>query len=208
VVNKKLLIVHNERPIFDEILMNWRSLAGDREIEPLPLDQLDAHLAQTDRLKGAGVFIALDSWHLNFRRLAAMHRFVLAGLVPETLISVGAHVGKNVKMGANCYIAPGAVIEDSVQLGNNVFVGAFAHIGRATVIKHSVWISRKSEIGQSVEIGSFTVVGENTTVGSGLKIGSYVAIEGRPRVIESVAERTFYLPEFNSPVQILKSPER
>ncbi len=197
--NGKLFLIHNNRPIFNELLLQWKIEQPEREIVPVDLDEVASLL--TDFEPGAGVFIALDSWHLNFKRLEVFHQFALKGIMAEALVCRSASVPAGFKAQPNTYIGPGAIVELGCKIGHNSYIGAYAQIGAGSVVKNSVWIGRKADVGANVSIGSYVVIGEKVAIRSGLKVGSYVTLE-RPVVDRDVDDKTFVLERFEKPLWI------
>ena len=128
-------------------------------------------------------------------------------------LAVGAQasVGRNVRLGADCVIDRGAVIEDNVQVGDNCRLGPGALIGAGTQVGHRSVIHGGARIGgegfafyptgtghrrlphrggcvieDDVEIGANTTIDRGslgtTVVGAGTKIDNLVQIAHNVRI--------------------------
>ena len=53
------------------------------------------------------------------------------------------YISETAKVGENCDIRHGVIIEDNVVIGNNCFIGEYAHITEGTVIDDYVYIGAK-----------------------------------------------------------------
>ena len=81
------------------------------------------------------------------------------------------YISESAKVGKDCIIQLGAVIEDDVVIGDNCLIGYY------TIINSGVKIGNKSEI------LPFCFIAENVTIGSKVKILEYADI-GKLSVIE------------------------
>ena len=69
---------------------------------------------------------------------------------PGTLVMSGAHVGHDAQVGAECRIAPNAVVCGLVTIGNNVKVGAGAVIKQRVTIGNNVVIGAQSMVTKDI----------------------------------------------------------
>ena len=79
-------------------------------------------------------------------------------------ISSQAIIHNTAKIGKNCEISPGVVVEANVEVSNNCKIKANAVIGRGCIIGSNTIIDRGATL-------SFCIVGANTIIHQGVRIG-------------------------------------
>lgn len=82
-----------------------------------------------------------------------------------SLISPGASIGKNTKIGTGCVIPGWTVISSDVSIGNHVSIGVFC------------------DIGHDVKIGNCCHIGAYTFMGGGVDIGDCVTCHPRVNIL-------------------------
>jgi UDP-3-O-[3-hydroxymyristoyl] glucosamine N-acyltransferase len=86
-------------------------------------------------------------------------QFGKSGIEQPSFVSPTATLGKDVYIGAFCYISDGVVLEDGVKVFPNSFIGERTHVGRETRIHAGVKIHHQTVIGQRCVIHSGAVIG-------------------------------------------------
>jgi UDP-3-O-[3-hydroxymyristoyl] glucosamine N-acyltransferase len=97
-----------------------------------------------------------------FAKLLEMHdaqRHDKVGYEQPSYISPKARIGKDVYIGAFCYIADGAEIGDGAKIFPNCFVGADSRIGAGTRLHAGVKVYDRCTIGARCIVHSGTVIG-------------------------------------------------
>lgn len=87
------------------------------------------------------------------------HRSEKYGYEQPNYISPKARIGKDVYIGAFCYIADGADIGDGARIFPNCFIGEEARIGQGTRLHAGVKVYARSMIGARCIVHSGTVIG-------------------------------------------------
>ena len=205
---KKKLHIIGCGEICDEITYYWRADEPDREITNIDPEAL-ADFLQNDKLllRQDAFFVALDNDLLNLKRLGFINQLVQEGLKVETFVSRLAVVPPDLKLGFNSYVGPNVIIEPSCRFSFNTFIGVHSHIGSHSTLQHSVWLGKRVTVGQKVNIGNHTVLTDNITIKREVNIGAFTCIEKQMVVHENIAEKTFILEGFQSPLHIIKFSE-
>jgi len=106
---------------------------------------------------------------------------------PDTRLSPGCHIGRDVHIGAHCVLHPGVIIYDGVKLGDHVVLHAGCVLGAdgfGFVPQGGQWIKFPQvghvEIGNDVEIGANSCVDRAalgvTRIGEGSKLDNLVHV--------------------------------
>ena len=117
---------------------------------------------------------------------------------PQSILSKKAHLGKNVVMGAGCFVAHQAYIGPDVQVGDatilntacvvehEVTIGNFCHIAPNATICGRVTIGDSVWVGVGAIIKEGLTIADNVTIGAGavvvqniIKSGVYVGIPAK-----------------------------
>ena len=81
-------------------------------------------------------------------------------------IADSAAIGKNVALGSNLHIGPGAVISDEVTIGDNTRIYANSYIGRGVVIGSDCCIYPGVVIRENCSLGNRVIIHPNSVIGS------------------------------------------
>lgn len=115
-------------------------------------------------------FIALGYRTMRGRR-AVYEKVRDAGYGLINLVSTASHVAKNVQMGENNIILPGAVLEPGVQLGANNVVWSNATICHDAVIGSHNFVAANVTMGGYAQLGDLNFVGFSTTILQHVAVG-------------------------------------
>lgn len=91
------------------------------------------------------------------------------GFKLATYISSRASTWSNLKIGQNCFIGEGSIIQPFVEIKNNSFLFG-ARLGHHCIIGENVLLSGPT-IGGDVSVGDFTFIGLNSVIQQNIKIG-------------------------------------
>ncbi len=115
------------------------------------------------------MFIAIGYHKLNQLR---KEKFQLAQSLGYSLESyLGKNVAKPAKIGANCFIPDGSIIQPFVSIGHNSFIWGGAMIGHHVFIGDHCWITGSANIGGLSKINEECFIGLNATVSNNVTIG-------------------------------------
>jgi len=94
--------------------------------------------------------------------------------VKETGTSQTWYKSETAKIGKNCDIRHGVIIEDGVVIGNNCFIGEYAHVTAGTIIEDSVYIGAKVLMINTEKIAHMRKY-EEKLIGPHIKRGARIA---------------------------------
>jgi len=127
--------------------------------------------------------------------------------VKETGTSQTWYKSETAKIGKNCDIRHGAILEDNVIVGDNCFIGEYAHITAGTIIEDSVYIGAKVLMINSEKIahmrkyeekltGSYIKRGARVSPGaillSGVKVGKNALVGTGALIVHDVPDREIH----------------
>jgi UDP-N-acetylbacillosamine N-acetyltransferase len=114
-------------------------------------------------------------------------------LTPESIISKKAHLGKNVVLGAGCFVAHQAYI------GPDIRVGISTILNTACVVEHEVTIGNFCHIAPNSTICGRVTIGDNVWVGvgaivkEGIRICANVTLGAGAVVVQNITEKGTYV---------------
>jgi len=134
----------------------------DTDFLGLPVLDVDL-LAELYPPGAASVFVAIGYRSIP-ERAKAWRRFADAGWDTPTLISRKAYVAETARLGANCLVMPGVVLEPESTLGHNNLVWSNVTICHDAIIGSDNFFAAGSTIGGEVKVGSRCFFGFTSTV--------------------------------------------
>jgi carbonic anhydrase/acetyltransferase-like protein (isoleucine patch superfamily) len=184
------------------VLRTWKQACPGERIEQLEvpwLDEYEFDLSVLNQLNPDEhqVFIALDERFGNFRQ-AVMER----GVKLISFVHSSAVLGDDVKIGANVFVGPKAMIGHGCRIDYNTVIHAGAHIGMNSRVKASCWIENGVQIGINAEIGNHSIVRTGAIVKDGVKVGSRCEL-GWPKTYSAdVPNKTVFDARYDEPIVI------
>ena len=118
-----------------------------------------------------GMFIAIGYHKLNKTRENKFNEAKLKGYKFVSYISSKNTVWDDLKVGDNCFVMEGNIIQMGVEISDNVFIGVANGIGHNTVIKENCFVT------SNVMIGGFCIIHKNTFIGLSASIRDKTVIE-------------------------------
>jgi sugar O-acyltransferase (sialic acid O-acetyltransferase NeuD family) len=76
------------------------------------------------------------------------------------------------RIGENCFILDGQLLNLDVSIGNNVTMWSGNHVGDRTVIGDHVWIASHVSLAGDVTVGEGCFLGVNASVSNGVRLGA------------------------------------
>jgi acetyltransferase-like isoleucine patch superfamily enzyme len=76
------------------------------------------------------------------------------------------------RIGENCFILDGQLLNLDVSIGNNVTMWSGNHVGDRTVIGDHVWIASHVSLAGDVTVGDGCFLGVNASVSNGVRLGA------------------------------------
>ncbi|MGD6934605.1 MAG: acetyltransferase [Candidatus Bathyarchaeia archaeon] len=105
------------------------------------------------------VFVAVSFTELNHVRARLLETARLKGYRPCSYISPKAFIGKNVKIGENCFIFENVVIQRAAKICDNVTIWTGSSIAHHSVVGANCFIASQ------VAVSGFCCIGENCFLG-------------------------------------------
>jgi sugar O-acyltransferase (sialic acid O-acetyltransferase NeuD family) len=109
------------------------------------------------------LFVAIPSSQLNRLRTRFYLEAKQRGYRLASYVSSRAFVWRNAKVGENCFIFEGNVIQPFVTIGNNCVLWSGNHVGHRSVIRDNVFVASHAVISGYCDIGAGSFIGVNST---------------------------------------------
>jgi sugar O-acyltransferase (sialic acid O-acetyltransferase NeuD family) len=132
------------------------------------------------------IFIAVTYTQLNRVRERLFKQAKSKGYKFATFIHPMAFLGRDVKIGENCFIFEFNNIQRKAEIGNNVIIWAKNHIGHRSIIKDNCYLASGIIISGYCEIGENCFLGVNCSLNDKIKIARDTIIGNGAVVIEDV----------------------
>ena len=151
--------------------------------------------------KAHKIFVALTYMKLNTVRTRLYEEAKRKGFTPISYVSPKAFVWRNVKIGENCFVFEGNVLQPFAKLGNNVILWSGNHIGHHSVIKDNCFISSHVVVSGFVEIGKNCFLGVNSCVIDSKKIAKDCVIGAGAVVLKDTEPGKIYVGNPAQPLE-------
>ena len=106
------------------------------------------------------------------------------------------------KIGENCFILEGAIIQPFVTIGNDVIIWAGSHIGHDSVIGDHTFIAPCAAVSGNVRIERYCFIGINATLRDGISIGEGCVIGAGVTILRNTQAGMVYAAPSVEPTQI------
>jgi len=133
------------------------------------------------------LFVATGYAGVNALRKEKVEAAKNLGYTCATYVSSRAVVMPDVRMGANCFVFEGCLLQSSVTLGDGVIMWSGGHVGHHSTIGDHTFLAPRVAIPGNVSVGAQCFVGTNATLRDGISIGDRCVI-GAGAVLMSDAE--------------------
>ena len=208
-MSAKPLVIIGVAPFADWAAATAREQDPGREVHILALDQRDRFQFDTTPLETLApqqcdAFVALDGRAVNFSRLELVSMLKARGFALARLVSKGARVDPDQRLGENTMVQAGASVSADARVGYNVVIGAGCVIGPGVRIGNSAYLGAGVVIGAGAAIGDNTTIGAGVVIDAGVKIGKQCEISIPGVYGAEVPDKTFYAPGYAGPVRIVK----
>lgn len=133
-------------------------------------------------------FVAISSQRLNRVRQRLFETVKAQGFTCASYVSTRAFVWRNVKIGENCMIFEGNVLQHFVEVGDDCVLWSGNHVGHRTRIGAHTFISSHVVISGFCEIGDHCFLGVNSCFGDELSIADDTVVGAGAVVVKSIGE--------------------
>jgi sugar O-acyltransferase (sialic acid O-acetyltransferase NeuD family) len=143
------------------------------------------------------LFVAVGYTDVNRRRAEIFEQAVSLGYHIPTLVSSRSHCWDDLRIGRNCIVFDGVVVEPNVQLGDDVIAWSGSQISHDSSIGNHCFLGPSAVVLGDVVVGDRSFVGANATIRNGVRVaedsvvgaGTLVKRDTAPGEVYS-AERT------------------
>ena len=133
------------------------------------------------------MFIAISFWGINKKRAEIYESYKRKGYEMVTYISSKTNHWGEFKVGDNCMILEGAIINPFVQIGNNVIINPGAIVSHESIVGNHCFIGANAVINGKTTIGDYCIVGANSTLLERLNIGQKCVIGAGTTITKDMA---------------------
>jgi len=201
----KLLIIGNSFAFeFAEIIGNEMVYS---EIKRVHLDSVDFFNFNISTLEPYpktdwSVFIASDSYAINYARMHLTIKIVSNGYKLATLISQNSTIGSHVKISPGTLISPTSCIMSNVSIGIGTIIGPQCFIGSNSKLDKFVFLNNRVSIGEKSSILQGTSIGSNIFLDDNTFIGKHCEILLQSKNIVQKTDRFFLDKNFSNGMRI------
>tara|TARA_B100001250_G_scaffold412252_1_gene442978 strand:- start:1377 stop:2054 length:678 start_codon:yes stop_codon:yes gene_type:complete len=155
--------------------------------------------------KDIKIFVALGYHNLNRLREENFKYFKSIGFeffsyIPDDLRNFPFKIGRN------CLILPGAIIQPHSVIGDNVFIWNDALIGHHSKIGRNSWLTGGVTIGGLSEIGENCFLGLNASVGPSIGIGDNCILGANTLTTRNISSNSVVVQQ-DTPIHRLNSDQ-
>lgn len=122
--------------------------------------------------KEYAAFVAVGYQGLNSLRTEKFHQLKKMGYTLPSFIDPEYTYSQISKMGENCFVMGGSVLQYGLSMGDNNFIWGGSILGHHSTIGHHNWITSACNISGCVSIGDSNFFAINSTISDNVKIGS------------------------------------
>lgn len=115
-------------------------------------------------------FVAVSYTQLNRVRARLFAETRAKGYTTPSYLSSRAFVWRTAKVGANCFVFEGNVVQHGVELGDDVILWSGNHIGHQAKIRDHVYVASHVVISGFCEIGENSFLGVNACISDRVKV--------------------------------------
>ncbi len=150
-------------------------------------------------------FVAMAYGRLNHDR-ARLYRTVKGmGYELVSYISSRAFVGREVRIGDNCFILEHNVLQRHVTIGDDVVLWSGNHIGHRSVIEDHVFLSSHVAVSGYCHIGPYCFLGINSALGDGVTVAENCFIGGGVALMKDTKANEIYRANILKPERLKAS---
>jgi sugar O-acyltransferase (sialic acid O-acetyltransferase NeuD family) len=167
-------------------------------LDVVPFERLESRFPSDTH----AMFVAVGFRRLNQARTKVYEECKHRGYELVSYVSPRAMRFDGVKVGDNCFIFEGNVIQPFVEIGNNVVIWCGNHIGHHVVIGDNCFIASHAVISGRVRIGSNCFVGVNATIRDGVTVGHDCIVGAGALVVKDTADRAVFRGAATPPANV------
>ena len=139
------------------------------------------------------MLVAIGYHDLNRLREARCAAARAKGYRLASWVSPAAHVPASARMGDNCVVMPGAMLQPFSTLEDGVFVWHGAVVGHHATIGAQSWLASNCTISSTARLGARCFVGVNAAIGHELEVGADTLIGAQAVITRSTESGGVYI---------------
>ena len=139
------------------------------------------------------LFVAIGYSGLNVHRAERCAEVIARGYKLATYVSSRATVWSDLRIGHNCLVMEGSVIQPVVSIGNGTIICCNSVISHHSRIGDHCFVSAQATVAGRVTIGANCFVGVGATIRNDLTVGSNCIIGAGTLILEDTADGSAYL---------------
>lgn len=154
----------------------------------LTLEDIENHFSTTNH----HIFAAIGYKSVRTHKLL-FEKIVQLSFPVASYISSKAIVDSSCKVGINCLILPGVILEPDTTIEKNCFINSGAIVCHHTCIKAHTILASGSLIGGHTTIGESSLVGFNATVAELLQVADETLLGAGSLLLQNTEKHTMYV---------------
>jgi sugar O-acyltransferase (sialic acid O-acetyltransferase NeuD family) len=167
-------------------------------LDVVPFERLEERFPPT----AFAMFVAVGFRRLNRARTEVYEECKRRGYELISYVSPQATRFPDVKVGDNCFVFEGNVIQPFVEIGNNVVIWCGNHIGHHVVIGDNCFIASHAVISGRVRIGSNCFIGVNATIRDGVRVGRDCIVGAGALIVKDTEDRAVFRGAATPPADV------
>ena len=148
------------------------------------------------------IFVASDSYAINYARMYLTIKIVNKGYKLATLISNKSTIGSQVLVSPGCLISPSAFIMANVSIGIGTIIEPECFIGSGSKLDKFVFLNNRVSIGEKTNIQLGSSIGSNIFLENNTVIGKHCEILLESNNLKHKTDRFFLDKNFSNGMQI------
>ncbi|MEM2080722.1 MAG: acetyltransferase [Candidatus Bathyarchaeia archaeon] len=150
----------------------------------VPFEEVERHYSPCEYK----AFVAVTYTQLNRVRTRLYRKTKEKGYEIIKFIHPTVFLGRDVKIGENCFIFEDNNLQRKVNVGNNVIIWAKNHIGHQSVIRDNCYLASGIIISGYCEIGENCFLGVNCSLNDKIKVAKDTIVGNGAIVIENIEQ--------------------
>ena len=175
-------------------------------LDDLPIVSFDS-VAESHPAVEHSMFVAVGYTQVNRRRAEIFDRCRQLGYQLPTLVSSHARCWDDLRIGSNCLVFDGVVIEPGVEIGDDVIIWSGSQISHDCVVGSHCFLGPHAVVLGDVTVGARTFIGGNATIKNGIAVGADCVIGAGALVKSDTAPGEVYSAESTRPYAHVQSRE-
>jgi sugar O-acyltransferase (sialic acid O-acetyltransferase NeuD family) len=154
------------------------------------------------------VFVAMGYSKLNANRRDKYLAVKAMGYGIASYISSQAYVPDRRRIGENCFILEGCVVQPFTEIGNNVTLWSGSHIGHHSRIGDHTFVAPHAVVSGQVRVGEQCFIGINATLRDHIEVGEKCVIGAGTTLLESCEPEGVYIAQTTERSSLVSSKLR